>query len=1135
MSSFTKFINLVKSNSDNFYDEYSKNQFINKLLDANQSELNELRKEYINLVVFKKIYKEKPSKNVRNIIRNRLINKISKLPNAYFSSEASRNALKNRIAKAKTFNKLKAIDDYINNFTESNKEAIRKLEPVTQYKDSVFNKIILSKTEDYEIYDDLNEVTKTYEYIYTSKKFIDEFIKLEEEYKTETSASNAFVTKYKNKIKELSNKYPKNIIKITITFESPLIIPTLELDGTYTNELYYKTPSSYIFTTRKSIKDKSTLNIIMFELFYRDSKELKIFDYYVNVDNELNYIPREETINKKVYIRIHNIPRIQKYKDNQIVRGAQKFEASNNPLKCVPASLLKYFTKKNEQVNENNRHYSSMINKLKDEKYNKPFNQDELKELAEDLEITITIRDFYNEDLIISPNKTPYFNIVLVNTRLNHLEAFNNEEQEINNNDVFDLLKDISYYVKRYNKIYTLDKTYIINSSNTSKAYNQIQKDYKLEKINITSNESKYIDSYYMSIHQIFNKDMYNKYISDVTNLYDDEEETIIDDLDQGTDNKVYVQQLNDVLKYYNKIKEYEQKNYREIDIKKAYYNLTNQNKYGFPSSNFLYFNSEYAQELETHIKKQEVGYYRIIINESNDKLKLIGLTKDSEHTLTTPQLVTLKNNNVDFTILSCLIAPSINFKLSEETLNKDDGIKLYCKIVGLLMADGLTTETIIKTENPIEYLKILNINDEDIFIDHKNLINILAKESYTYKHIGFFIHSLVSSEILNLLLTNDINDIMGVKLDSIIVKKDAKITFNESIFTDDKEPKIYELSKAHDDFNKSYLETKEVPEMKEIRLNNKLIKNKIIVLIGKGGAGKTESVKRTIPSNQLVYSSLSWDRCVDFKNKSTEHIFISSLNRLVGDKCEIIKLPKSIRYIILDEITLINYEIIKKIIELYPTKRIILIGDITKKGFYYQCSLEKTIDNFSLFNPNDYKDIDIIKYTKNYRFDDHLNNELDKFRKAMKNIIKSNKTDYEKSNLLKQCIIHQFKNNIKSLSQITYNDNDIGISEIDDIKAGGKLTEYFLSKGTKPKYYTNQTKYEKGIFKGQISYEKPSHNYYETRLFTTIHSCQGYTLDHNQKIIIYIHKNFDFRLFYTALSRARTINQIVIIKDRIY
>ena len=134
---------------------------------------------------------------------------------------------------------------------------------------------------------------------------------------------------------------------------------------------------------------------------------------------------------------------------------------------------------------------------------------------------------------------------------------------------------------------------------------------------------------------------------------------------------------------------------------------------------------------------------------------------------------------------------------------------------------------------------------------------------------------------------------------------------------------------------------------------------------------------------------------------------------------------------------------------------------------------------------------------------------------------MKSIKDDSNKKILLREYV----KNNYKFYDKedIFFNDNDVGISAINDYKNNDNaLTDYFINKGAKPQYFIKTTDKKKNQLRGQQLETKPEHNNFECKLFKTIHSYQGLDLSQDQRIIINIGSNFDFNLYYTALSRAR-------------
>jgi hypothetical protein len=89
--------------------------------------------------------------------------------------------------------------------------------------------------------------------------------------------------------------------------------------------------------------------------------------------------------------------------------------------------------------------------------------------------------------------------------------------------------------------------------------------------------------------------------------------------------------------------------------------------------------------------------------------------------------------------------------------------------------------------------------NDEcDVYWTDDNLykISYINKDRRLYRHISSFIHSYTKTLILDQILNNidDIECVFGIKLDSIVYKKDANINFNKNIFSDDKGTKIENL-----------------------------------------------------------------------------------------------------------------------------------------------------------------------------------------------------------------------------------------------------------------------------------------------------------------------------------------------------
>ncbi len=392
---------------------------------------------------------------------------------------------------------------------------------------------------------------------------------------------------------------------------------------------------------------------------------------------------------------------------------------------------------------------------------------------------------------------------------------------------------------------------------------------------------------------------------------------------------------------------------------------------------------------------------------------------------------------------------------------------------------------------------------------------------------------------------------VFGVKLDSIVIKKDYDFKFNlnllqelpfdESIF-EEKKANVYSMLK----YNSSTISTPDaersvfqadgyyrpyiLPSKDELEFDacflytDEYIYNNIVFIGGKGGSGKTTSLINGLTNKNICYTTTCWNLISGMKSKYPS-IIGYSLPNLTG-KCGETKTEKynnsNVKYIIIDELTLISKNIIDNIISEYPDIFIFLVGDIQKDGFYFQCSI-----NNNIINPSSY-DLQYVEYKKSFRFEPELDYYLDQLRGAMLLY----KDEPNKNKKLSDFVKNLFSYNYKDLKDITFNDRDIGISDLNDLKNENILSNYFIERGAKPQYYIKNTIFNKMQWKGQKLDSIPDHKNYECKLFKTIHSFQGLDLDNDNKIIIAVMSNFDYNLFYTALSRAKRCDQIVIIND---
>jgi hypothetical protein len=899
--------------------------------------------------------------------------------------------------------------------------------------------------------------------------------------------------------------------------------------------------------------------------------------------------------------------------NNQIKKAYPTQEqtyADNESNSCVYDGLLSYF-----KSMSHNRNAKAIYNKLiaNESIYKKPFKESELAELGEYVKSSIVIKDLVNgNDKIFNDNQFNRFRIEFINSRYGHLELYLNSNSNLtylSEQEYKHKKETLNFYVERYGTLTTITDNYKIEHSEFKKLFTKWKLENKFNTLSINYNDDTYqlLQHYDFGMHRFINN-----------------------------------YEIDDSL-------------YSEYDLKKAYFNYSNItiNKHykGVPSGSFINCSCENwtINTFNEITSKNLIGFYQVEIIKSTISDKL-GFIVGSQHVLAS-SMITLLKSRIEFKFINASYAPMVHIPFTDEFLNKENDIKHYCKAFGHMLITSTTSNTEIKiNKEDLKYYTIIKKDNCNYYSD-KNIIHMTEpiENSSSHIHIAYTIHAYTQTLVLEEMLKHDIDDIFGVKLDSIVFKKSVKLveTNNWSI----KEGKIESLLNRKDQkkeqtpyiIYKNYIEDEPVeitlydsddePEYKGEKITrsnldnniedsdddsdddnitpikqqerqeyqsltetiykdvektyyvkdsngkytipekvivkqktsvlvNKKIENKIMIyedvfhlttsnykiaskpdikfkqimtqnnipitsrvvfIGGKGGSGKTHSLLNFFDQHKLCYTTMCWN-LIQGKKQDYKNIIGLSINKLTGKvsgkTCEKTN-NTHIRVIVIDEATLLNNDDISDIIDEYYYAYIFILGDVEKDGFYYQCSNQNKV-----IKPSDYKMMQYIEYTKSYRFDSNLNNKLDDLRTFMK----ANHKDQYKTMKIQQYVKSNFQDNFKSKDTITYNNSDVGICATDDYKKDNNLTKYFTEKGTTPKYFIKTTNIYKGQLRGQELDVKPDHSNYEEKLFKTIHSFQGLDLNHNNKIIISVDKCFDYNLYYTAISRARRLDQIIFI-----
>jgi hypothetical protein len=804
-----------------------------------------------------------------------------------------------------------------------------------------------------------------------------------------------------------------------------------------------------------------------------------------------------------------------------------QFFRNNDTGSCFYDGILNYFNSKYDKNQDKNA--KSIINKLikNEDKYKKGYNLDDIKLFCEEFKISITIRNLITgDDIEINKNKFNKFSVEFMNTKYNHLDllmnTYNNIE-EVELKDLDEIKKNTSFYIESFGKVITLDKTYTKKKTDFEKVFFDWADKYNINKLSIykESNEYKLINEYDYNLHRFFKN-------------YSGEE-----------------------------------KDYKEIDIKSAYYNYSkieyNKHYLGLPTGSFISHSCDNKFTIDTlkeQVKNKLVGYYQVEVKniKKNEKnLDVLGFGLNSIHVLYTPTILLL-SDYVEFNFLNASFSRSVHIPFDEslfmysndkkELVHKKDGkINYYVKASGCLFKDSDDINIVVKPLNEdIEFYKTFYNENYSVFYEdglYNISINNLEKKSKI--HLINSIHAYTTTLILENLLKMDIDKVLGVKLDSIVIDSDYNFDYDKKIFSDKKAKLsgmfcgVHALSLEFEDFKteedyERYIELNNFDCIDKYKTqsnnildfpkiftpNEEYIVKPICYFGGIGGSGKTHTILKNLNNKNICFTSKSWD-LIQGKQKENNSIIGLSIPKITGycngQKVEQIK-NNNIRYIVIDEMTLIDTEEVENIINLFKDCFIFLLGDVSEDGFPYQCCINEN----QIYKPNE--KTQYIKFTKTYRFNEELNDKLLKLRK----------NQYENKDLTNRTNTHLkyfkelFSDRFFDVKDINFNIDDVGISTHDDTKKENALTNYFLeNEKAQPQYYIKKTNIHNGQLRGQKLDAKPTHSNFECKLFKTIHAYQGRELTLNNKLIVFLGGLHDYNLLYTAVSRARRTDQIYI------
>ena len=797
---------------------------------------------------------------------------------------------------------------------------------------------------------------------------------------------------------------------------------------------------------------------------------------------------------------------------------------------CLITPVLDWFKKKYKSIKSKasrENYYESICElvKFQNTYKNKGVPHEDITNICEELQIGIDItQPFSNKKyLSVKSMKRPRKIFQFINTRLDHIDIDNTGSDLDNLYKTFDPIKLSQEELN--NKVLELEQnnTFFIYTKNLYgySSVKSLTENYTLE------------NEFYDTI-QDFQKKSGLKYTGFDALRYPD----LQDFVNEGTHFNGTIDFKNtDYLRNIGK-RDKPPDNIGHIDMKKAYAN--------FHMCRF-YENNKFCGKISDFRKCKEAKYAGLYyidtlnLDNTSDKFRKLNdlLYWFHEHNIyTKAELDALTYYGGTYTIThGAFGVEPLDFRFEGDMLEKKEVINMpnekeltipyYSKFCGIMASLKPNKNFYMKGNKKflqsIEKSNELKIYSNDY--DNESRISFVNRHLYSKKHITAQILAYQRLSMLEQLLKMDTNKILRVCVDGIYYEnhnfqidpvfgdKSSEMTFKN----DPCEQYLSGIIWDTDEFNSVKKMTDNLGMEKEVVLHE--------LLIGAGGTGKTyETLFIDKGLIHPIYVAPSWklatDMAKEYKKKTGFYLKHTVINRMLKEPYAIQEeyLQKG-NTKIFDEASMITEGCKEQLLK--TAGKSIFIGDLEcqvkpvvnptmKKALLklYKGDL-KTLKKYTKMM--DTTGFDLVRpFLTNYRFTCPLQKQL---------------TDYLRENI-------ENKVDFTTLENVNY----ISKEEVADLynykedmilcATHELITEYTKMFEHLPKYRvkSNYTQYKNG----EIIFEKIKGVDSDLRHGFTIHSVQGLTFENKLFIDIrHIHEN---RNFYTAISRARQLEQIYII-----
>ena len=572
--------------------------------------------------------------------------------------------------------------------------------------------------------------------------------------------------------------------------------------------------------------------------------------------------------------------------------------------------------------------------------------------------------------------------------------------------------------------------------------------------------------------------------------------------------------------------------NLNHIDMAKAYANFKTCQWY----SGFLGKITDFRQT----DKVEGVGMYRITnlnfdkcrpeFTRYNRKMKIYL----DNNVYPSPELTMLTALGATYKIVSgCWGVGSLDFEFNHDMLTKhvpmkgvEKGPSYYAKWTGMCDSHMLEKQHWMKCDST--FFSVIQANcGADVARHYKNgeaCFGYTKKHNYHLGHITAFITAYQRMSVIEQLLEIPYESVVRVCVDGIYFSAFQSGTKAEA--TQIKEGtetiSLKNVFRFKDDRNFGNMASNTYVSqacVKTLRLadgcpreqHQKRDHFRKQLHLGPGGCGKTHFNLKDTGLIRPIFIAPSWKLAVSKKRETDINATVWA-RALTDDPVRISAIKEKANCIIVDEVSMLTENQKKQFFKLYGDMKIIMCGDL---GYQLPCidGVEMTTNGFD----------DVVRHDTDHRCKDDALRHIKTFLREMIHYDVPRKeinawiiTEFKR---LGRCIDTE---QLKSM----YDVKDMILSGTNSNK--DFVTGMFTGKFSEEKYYItdNTTLHQNGEI---VIGEKPEKCGCEIRHCFTAHSIQGETAEYN--LFIDASSMFDSRMFYTAISRARRLDQIFIVE----